>query len=273
MRLTRTWLLGSMIGLISGAPIVTAAQDNDNIASLKKQMDELQQGQAQIQRELEDIRKLLTPIERPQPSSVGLSPEDMPFRGDKTARVILLEYFDYQCPFCAGFFNDTMPRVTVEYISSGKLKYVVRDYPLEELHPNAFRAAAAARCANEQGKFWPMHDALMGNADALDRPKLSIYAQDLQLDLVAFDKCVDSGKYTSKIKESMTDGARLGVDGTPTFFLGVTDPNGQKIESVQRFDGAIPYSKLKNAIDQLLAGGKPTLSSIPATPAPPAAAR
>lgn len=110
-----------------------------------------------------------------------------------------------------------------------------------------------------------MHDALMGNADALDRPKLSLYARDVGLDVAAFDKCVDSGKYASQIKESMDGGTKLGVEGTPTFFLGVTDPSGQKIESVERFEGAVPYSLLKEAIDKLLAGDKPPAKAT-ATP-------
>jgi protein-disulfide isomerase len=200
-----------------------------------------------------------------------LSNDDVPFRGEKTAKVTLVEYFDYQCPFCAGFFNDTMPRVLSDYILNGKVRYIVRDFPLEAAHPNAMRAAEAAHCASDQRKFWPMHDALMGNSDALDRPKLTTYAQDVQLDVAAFDKCVDSGKYASKIKDSMTAGEKLGVEGTPTFFLGVADASGQKIESVQRLEGAIPYSRLKDTIDKLLAGDKPaTTSAVPARP--PAAA-
>jgi protein-disulfide isomerase len=243
------------------------AQDTNEFSTLKKQIDTLQEGQKQIQKELEEIRKLLTPPERPVPTSLELSNDDVPFRGEKTAKVTLVEYFDYQCSFCAGFFNDTMPQVLSDYILKGKVRYIVRDFPLEAEHPNALRAAEAAHCASDQGKFWPMHDALMGNSDALDRPKLTVYAQDVQLDVAAFDKCVDSGKYASKIKESMTGGTKLGVDGTPTFFLGVVDASGQKVESVQRFDGAVPYSKLKDAVDKLLAADKPTATSAPVSPA------
>jgi protein-disulfide isomerase len=234
------------------------AQGTADITSLQKQVDTLQQGQKEMQKELEEIRKLLMPPERPMPESVGLNAGDTPFRGYKKAKIVLLEYFDYQCPFCATFFNHTMPQVLSDYVLKGKVKYVVRDFPLEAVHPNALRAAEAAHCANDQGKFWPMHDAVMGNSGALDRPKLRVYARDVQLDVSAFDKCVDSGKYASKINDSVTVGTTLGVEGTPTFFLGVVDASGQKIESVQRFDGVIPYSKLKDAIDRLLAGDKPT---------------
>jgi len=92
----------------------------------------------------------------------------------------------------------------------------------------------------------------MGNSDALERSKLSLYARDVGLDVAAFDKCVDSGRYASEIKESMETGTRLGVEGTPTFFLGFADANGSKVESVQRLEGAIPYSQLKDDIDHIL---------------------
>ena len=234
-------------------PSSAAAQSSADIDSLKNQIDTLQKGQNEIRKELDTIRALLTPPERPVPANIDLTVDDVPFRGAATAKVALIEYFDYQCSFCAEFFNDTMPEVVTDYILKNKVKYIVRDFPLEHAHPNALRAAEAARCANDQEKFWPMHDALMGNADSLDRPKLSVYARDVGLELASFDKCVDSRKYASKIKDMIGDGKKLGVEGTPTFFLGVADASGQKIESVQRFDGAIPFPKLKEAIDRLLA--------------------
>lgn len=196
------------------------------------------------------------------PASLDLVVDDNPFRGDKSAKVTLVEYFDYQCPFCASFEDETMPQVSSDYVLRGKVKYVVRDFPLVAEHPYALQASEAAHCANDQGKFWRMHDALLGNSDALDRPKLSLYAQDIGLDLASFDKCVDSGKYTSTIKANMAAGTKAGVVGTPTFFLGVTDSSGQKIVSLRRLEGAVPFSQLKDAIDQLLAEQKP-----PPTPA------
>jgi protein-disulfide isomerase len=257
------WLsLGPLVLLLVMAPFTAAAQSADDVAALKKQMEALEEGQRQIQKQLESIRKLLTPPERSLPASLDLTSDDTPFRGDSTAKIVLMEYFDYQCSFCVAFSDETMPQVLTDYILKGKVKFVVRDFPLEEAHPRALQAAEAAHCANDQGKFWQMHDALMGNSDALDRPKLSIYAQDVGLDLAAFDKCVDSGKYVAKIKETTAGGMKAGVDGTPTFFLGVTDASGHKIESPQRLEGAIPLPRLKEAIDKLLAAQHP-----PATPA------
>lgn len=258
-------IFACLIGLLGFAlPIVTPAQNVEDAASLKKQIDALEEGQKKMQEELEDILKLLTPPEKPVPTSLDLAADDTPFRGEKTAKVTLVEYFDYQCPFCARYFDETEPQVLANYILKGNLKFIVRDFPLTELHRHALQAAEAARCANDQGKFWPMHDALMGNSDALDRAKLSLYAQDVGLDLASFDKCVDSDEYAGKIKESMINGEKLGVDGTPTFFLGVTDASGQRIMFLQRMEGAIPYPKLKEAIDKLLAEQK-TPTGTPAS--------
>jgi protein-disulfide isomerase len=253
------WLLAVFLAALTST---ASAQAVDDMPSLKKEIDSLQQGQKEIQKELEAIRALLTPPDRPIPTSLDLTANDSPFRGEMDAKIALVEYFDYQCPFCARFFDETMPQVLTDYIRNGKVKFIVRDFPLDSAHPHALQAAEAAHCANDQGKFWQMHDALMGNSDALDRPKLSIYAQDVGLDLATFDKCVDSSKYVAKIKESTAGGIKAGVDGTPTFFLGVTDASGQKIVSLQRLEGAIPFPKLKEAIDKLLAQQSP-----PATPA------
>jgi len=245
------------------SPNSVSAQSSQDITSLKKQIDNLENGQQQIQKELEAIRKLLTPPERPIPTSLDLAPDDAPSRGQETAKIVIVEYFDYQCPFCSSFFDESMPQILHDYILTGKVKYIARDFPLAAAHPHALQAAEAAHCANDQGKFWPMHDALMGNSDALDRQNLSLYAKDVGLDVSLFDKCVDSGKYISKIEEEVKAGEKLGVDGTPVFFLGVTDASGQKIVSLRRFNGAISFPRLKEAIDKLLAD-----QTLPVTPTP-----
>ena len=97
-----------------------------------------------------------------------------------------------------------------------------------------------------------MYDELLGNSDALDRKSLSVYAADLGLDIAIFNKCVDSGKHIAEIKSSEEEGVKLGVNGTPTFFLGIVGPDGKTLRSVERFDGAVEYSRLKKAIDRLL---------------------
>jgi len=118
-----------------------------------------------------------------------------------------------------------VPRIDAEYIKTGKLKYIVRDFPLESIHPRAFKAAEAAHCAGEQGKYWEMHDRLSANQRQLAPGDLTSHAQAVGPDAAAFQGCLDSGKYSAHIRTDMLAGQRAGVRGTPTFFLGVQASN------------------------------------------------
>ena len=138
-----------------------------------------------------------------------------------------------------------------DYIQTGKVKYVSRDLPLESIHPLAMKAAEATHCAGDQGKYWEMHDRLFANQRELARPDLSKHAQALGLDMAAFDQCVDTGKSAARIRKDMAEAQSLQVNGTPTFFLGLTDPNGSQVKGV-RMTGAQPYQTFKDAIERLL---------------------
>jgi protein-disulfide isomerase len=133
---------------------------------------------------------------------------------------------------------------------------VVRDFPLESIHPQAFKAAEATHCANEQGKYWEMHDRLFANQKALGVKDLPQHAQALGLDEPRFQQCLDSGKYVARIRKDLADGQKAGVTGTPGFFLGVTDPNGTDIKSARVLKGAQAYGAFQVAIDSLLAEQK-----------------
>lgn len=145
-----------------------------------------------------------------------------------------------------------MPQIESEYIKTGKLKYVARDFPLESIHKNAFKAAEAAHCAGEQGKFWEMHAGLFANQRALGLSDLANHAQALGLDMPKFQQCLDSGKHAAAIRKDLADGQKAGVTGTPGFFLGVTDPNDQRVKVSRVLKGAQPYASFKEAIDSLL---------------------
>jgi protein-disulfide isomerase len=120
-------------------------------------------------------------------------------------------------------------------------------------HKNASKAAEAAHCAGDQGKYWEMHDQLFANQNALDPKKLSEYAKKIKLDIPKFEQCLDSGKYAEEIKKDMAEGQKAGVNGVPAFLIGVTDPNSPKTQkATKKLVGAQPYSKFKEAIDSLL---------------------
>jgi protein-disulfide isomerase len=145
-----------------------------------------------------------------------------------------------------------LPQIEQEYIKTGKVKYIVRDFPLESIHPQAFKAAEAARCAGEQGKYWEMHAQLFANQRALRVGDLPSHAQALGLDVPRFQQCLGSGKYARTIRRDLADGQKAGVTGTPSFFFGVTQPNEPTVKVLRVLKGAQPYTSFKEAIEGLL---------------------
>ena len=138
---------------------------------------------------------------------VRTSVADAPSLGRADAPVTLVEFSDFQCPFCGRFFATTLPALKQDYIDTGKLRYVFRDFPLDQLHPNARTAAVAAHCAGEQGKYWDMHDVLFQNQRALAPPQLAEYARAVGVAGPEFEQCVASGRYAPQIERGLTDGA------------------------------------------------------------------
>jgi protein-disulfide isomerase len=145
-----------------------------------------------------------------------------------------------------------LPQIDSEYIRTGKLKYVVRDFPLESIHKDAFKAAEAAHCAGDQGHYWEMHARLFANQRALGPKELPQHAQGLGLDVPKFQQCLESGKHSARIRKDLEDGQKAGVTGTPAFFLGVTVPNDPTVKVIRVLKGAQPYASFKSAIESLL---------------------
>lgn len=178
----------------------------------------------------------------PSPSAptTDVSADDDPFKGDPNAPITIIEFSDFECPFCGRFYSQTLDQLTKNYIDTGKVKLVYRDFPLS-FHPNAQKAAEAAECAKDQGKFWEMHDTIFENQQAIGVSALKGYAVTLGLDSATFNSCLDSGDKTSEVRADFTDGQKAGVSGTPTFFI-----NGVKLV------GAQPYAAFQQEIDSQL---------------------
>ena len=157
---------------------------------------------------------------------VDVSLDDDPMKGDENAPVTIVEFSDFQCPFC-GKVEPTVKQILDIY--KGKVKLVYRDFPLNS-HEFAQKAAEASECADEQDKFWEYHDKLFENQDALTIEDLKKYASGLELDTVKFNDCLDSGKYESEVQKDFEDGQKYGVSGTPAFFI-----NGKLISGNQPF--------------------------------------
>lgn len=169
-----------------------------------------------------------------------VSLDDDAVKGDENAPVTIVEFSDYECPFCGRYVTQTYPQIDRQYINTGKVKYVFRDFPLS-FHQNARKAAEATECSGEQEKFWEMHDKLFQNQGNLDVSSLKKYAADIGLDTGKFNSCLDSGKYAQEVQKDLRDGSSYGVSGTPAFFI-----NGIKIV------GAQPFSVFKQIIDSEL---------------------
>jgi protein-disulfide isomerase len=179
-----------------------------------------------------------------QPQRIEVSLDDDPVKGSQNAKVTIVEFSDFQCPFCQRFFLQTLPQIEEKYIKTGKVRFVYRDFPLTSIHPYAQKAAEAAECAYEQGKFWEYHDILFQKQSewvVAGESKFKEYAQQLGLDTQKFNQCLDSGKYANEVQKDYNDGLKYGVSGTPTFFI-----NG--IEVV----GAQPYNVFEQIIEQEL---------------------
>ncbi len=164
------------------------------------------------------------------PARIQASTDDDPFKGDKDAPVTIIEFSDYQCPYCAKFDMQTLPALEENYIKTGKVKFVYRDFPLG-FHKNAQKASEASECADEQGKFWEMHDKIFQNQHALDAKSLKKYAQELGLETEKFNSCLDSGKMASEVQKDLSDGTSYGISGTPAFLI-----NGILVSGAQPFN-------------------------------------
>jgi protein-disulfide isomerase len=172
--------------------------------------------------------KIVDNLKPPPVIRAEVSIEGAPFRGAPDAPVTLVEFSDFECPFCKRA-HPTLTQVLEKY--SGKVRLVYRDFPLESIHPQARRAAEAARCAEDQGKFWDYYDVLFKESPKLSADDLKRYATQVGLDGTKFDSCVAGGVHKGTVQRDLEEGNRLGITGTPAFFI-----NGRLISGAQPFD-------------------------------------
>jgi len=190
-----------------------------------------------LEQRLNDENKVTINLE---PFTFTFNNEGAPKRGPAGATVTLVEFSDFQCPFCKKFFPVLKQ---VEQNFGDKIQIVYRQYPIPSLHPFAFKAAEASLCAQDQGKFWELHDLMFQEQERLAVKDLKVAAARLGMDQKKFDLCLDSGRYTERVQTDMDEGGRVGVTGTPALFL-----NGIPIDG-----GAVPYEIVAKAIEKELA--------------------
>ena len=240
-------------------PQSALSESSEELERLIKDVEALKEWQGRVQRELQELKALQGGARAAQPAepqSLLLSVDGAPFIGEENATLTMIEFSDYQCPFCSRHARDTFPQIEREFVKTGKLKYVIRDFPIESIHPQAFKGHEAAHCAGEQGKYWEMHARLFANQAALSPSDLMKHAQVLKLNLAQFRHCADGGKHGPEIRKALADGKSAGVTGTPTFFLGFTDGSDAKVKAVRMVRGAHPFPAFKEVIEALLASAQ-----------------
>jgi len=187
-------------------------------------------------------------VPTPPPVVKDMKVGKLPTLGNKDAKVTVVEFSDFQCPFCKKYFDDSHAQLKTDYIDTGKIQFAYRHYPLSSIHPLAQKAAEAAECANDQGKFWDYHDQLFGQqatwsalAATAAVDSFVDMAGTVGLDTTQFRSCLEDSKDKKNVDDDAAVGNQVQVDGTPTFFINGT-----------RLVGALPYSEIKKVIDQEL---------------------
>jgi protein-disulfide isomerase len=213
----------------------------DNISQ-----EELEEAIAEV-----ELKMLEKQLRSEQPNiPLKISVDNDPIIGNPNAPVTIIEFSDFQCPFCARFHIQTLPAIIEEYINEDKVKLVFRDFPIQSIHPNALPASVAAECANEQGKFKEMHDILFERQNEWNNQETGAaielfnqYAREMELKEEQFESCLTSAKYVEEIQKDLDDGRAYGISGTPGFFIG-----NDKIGFIE-LKGAQPFESFKKVID------------------------
>jgi protein-disulfide isomerase len=238
--------------------LTLSAQDSKETKKKKDTPITSEQAQ-QILDELRDIRQLLQQQQAtlealmekngPKgPTRAKLDLSSFQMLGSKDAPLTLVEFTDYQCPYCRQFHMNVFGELKKNFIDTGKVRFYSRDLPLDQIHPNAMRAAEAARCAADQGQFWKMRDLMGSHPDKLDIENLVSDAGALNMDTQTFRACVESQKYKEAVQTDVLEAMKIGAEATPTFVLGKSTAQGVDGELIV---GSQPYVEFAKAIAKL----------------------
>jgi protein-disulfide isomerase len=232
------------------AVLPLAAQKADKTPMTRQQGDEILQELRQIRQLLEKQAKPAAAPQEEGPTRAKIADlSGVSMLGSNSAPLTIVEYTDYQCPFCQRFHMTTFAELKKAYIDTGKARFFSKDMPLD-FHPNAMRAAMAARCAGDQGKFWELRDTMGANPNSLDLEHIVNFAANLKIDTVALRACIDSGKYKERVQSDVLEAMKIGANGTPTFIVGRSVGKGVEGELVV---GAMPFEMFDVKLKELQA--------------------
>jgi protein-disulfide isomerase len=227
----------------------------------REDIDQIKRDVLTIRNELADIKSLLKNAARSQntqlkPQLIDIKGMEIdissnPIKGSVISKLALIEFTDYQCQYCSEFVRETFPKISEQYIDKGLIRYMVMDKPLS-MHKMADSAAEASHCANDQGKYWEMHNMIMSKPEMIDN--LLSYAISLNLDINKYEECLKTKKYSEFIAKELSIASKLGIQGVPGFIIASIDPNNPtKAQAISVIRGAIPYIEFQKEINKALA--------------------
>jgi protein-disulfide isomerase len=241
------------LSMLTAVGAGAAQPHGDDFVKLKDEVARLNAQQQQILDSLDELKRMIK-----GPGQAALKPPETMsvagelFKGQPGATLAIIEYADFECPFCRRFEREVYPQIRDNYINSGKVKYFHRDMPLPS-HEGAMPAARAAHCASEQGKFWEMHDSLLGDAASLGAADIDERAGRLALNVSELDECISSDRFADIIQRGVAEATQMQISGTPTFIIGTLDTQGMLMSVKKTVVGAYPFATFKAALDPLLA--------------------
>jgi len=252
-------LVSALLSLAFAMPAIAGTKSD--VKKLQAEVASLKEGQQQIHDDMAEIKKLLEAAARapaPRPAAAPFEPKDLvvgdsPVLGSADAAVTMFAYSDYQCPFCSRHATTVLPQLVKTYVDSGQLRIVMREYPIEAIHPRAFAASKAVLCAGAQDKYWGMHDKIFANQRSLTDGDFTSHAKLLELDTAAFDACLAGEVVDDQIQGEVNEAYDLGISGTPSFVVGLTDPeDSDKVHVTEYVRGAQSFGRFQSVIDGLL---------------------
>ena len=256
--LTHSLIVFALLTLLAAPPV--AAGTKDEIKALKEEIVTLQEGQEKMQKDLAEIKTLLEKgaARAPAAAKPPFQPKDLvvgnsPYLGSADAPVTLFEYSDYQCPYCRRHATTVLTQLVKEYVDNGQLRVVMREYPITTIHPRAVAASTAALCAGAQGKYWEMHDQIFANQKALSDEDLLAHSNTIGLDQAAFQACQADDATAEQIQAEIAEAQSMGISGTPSFVIGLTDPkDSNKVRVTKYIRGAQPLPSFQSAVNDQL---------------------
>jgi protein-disulfide isomerase len=239
-----------LAGALAAAALLAGCASKSEVDALRKEVDQLKVTQAALVKQVGGARAAQASQQKQLPASIDM--KGVPFKGSPTSHVALVEFSDYECPYCIRHFTQVMPEIQRTYIDTNKIRYLFRDFPIDELHPQAIRAHVASHCANEQGKFWEIHDRLFAKAGSHTPEQLAERAREAGLDVGRFTACLANDQYSAAIRQSTAFAISLGAQGTPFFLAGEFDPATEQFKPATVIPGAFPFVQFQAAIEPLL---------------------